>query len=107
MRGSEANDPFIIDNGEVKTVKNDSGGINGGISNGMPIKFRVTFRPTPSIYKPQKTVDLEKYKETTLKLRGSFDPCIAIRAVSIVENMSSIVLADHLLRWLSWMKYMD
>lgn len=107
MRGSEANDPFVIKSNQVITEKNDSGGINGGISNGMPIIFRVAFRPTPSIYKPQKTVDLNRFRETTIKLKGRFDACIAVRAVPIVENTFAIVLADHLLRWLSWKKYLD
>lgn len=105
LRGSEANDPFIVRDGKILTEKNNSGGINGGISSGMPIRFRVAFKPTPSIYREQKTVDLKTLEETKLKIRGRFDPCIAIRAVPVVESITSIVLADHLLRWLSWEKY--
>lgn len=105
LRGSEANDPFIIRDGKVVTEKNDSGGINGGISSGMPIIFRVAFKPTPSIYKPQRTVNLEMMEEVEITLRGRFDPCIAIRAVPVVENMFAIVLADHMLRWLSWKEF--
>ena len=105
LLGSEANDPFTIENGRVVTEKNNSGGINGGISNGMPLKFRVAFKPTPSIYKTQKTVDLKKMEETSLRIKGRFDPCIAIRAVPVVESITAIVLADHLLRWLAWEGY--
>jgi len=107
LKGSEANDPFIITEGRIVTEKNDSGGINGGISNGMPIVFRVAFKPTPSIYKPQRTVDISKMMETEIELSGRFDPCIAIRAVPVVENMFATVLADHLLRWLSWVEFMS
>jgi chorismate synthase len=107
MRGSEANDPFIVRDNQVLTEKNDSGGINGGISNGMPIVFRVAFKPTPSIYKRQRTVDLRELREVELKLTGRFDPCIAIRAVPVVESIFALVLADHLLRWLSWLGYMS
>ena len=107
MKGSEANDPFIIKDEMILTEKNNSGGINGGISNGMPIILRVGFKPTPSIYKPLKTVNINMKKEEYVRLRGRFDPCIAIRAVPIVENMLAIVLTDHLMRWLSWIKYMS
>ncbi len=106
LYGSQANDPFTIKNGRIVTEKNNSGGINGGISNGMPIKFRVAFKPTPSIYKKQKTVDLKTLKETELRIKGRFDPCIAVRAVPVVENVTALVVADHLLRWLSWEGYL-
>ncbi len=105
LRGSQANDPFTVVDGRIATEKNNSGGINGGISNGMPLKFRVAFKPTPSIYREQKTVDLRRMEETTLKIKGRFDPCIAIRAVPVVENITAIILADHLLRWLAWEGY--
>jgi chorismate synthase len=107
VRGSVANDPFRIEGGRVVTTKNDSGGINGGISSGMPIVFRVAFKPTPSIYMPQRSVDLREMREVELRLRGRFDPCIAIKAVPVVESIFSIVLADFLLRWLSWREYMS
>lgn len=107
MMGSEANDPFAYKGKEVVTESNKSGGINGGISNGMPLIFRVAFKPTPSIYIPQKTVDMERKTDTTIELRGRFDPCIAIRAPPIVESVTAIVLADHLLRWLAWEKYLE
>ena len=106
LYGSQANDPFTIENGKVITEKNNSGGINGGISNGMPIKFRVAFKPTPSIYKKQKTVDLKTFEEAELQIKGRFDPCIAIRAVPVVEGVTALVIADHLLRWLSWEGYL-
>ena len=97
MRGSENNDQYIIKDGEVKTLTNNSGGILGGISNGMPIEATITFKPTPSISKPQKTVDLQKMKETTIMTEGRHDPCIVPRAVPVVEAMMAIVLADHAL----------
>jgi len=106
LRGSEANDEFRVSNGRIITRTNNSGGINGGISNGMPIKFRVVFKPTPSIYKRQRTVDLREFREVDIRLKGRFDPCIAIRAVPIIESVSAIVIADHLLRWLAYEKYM-
>lgn len=107
LRGSEANDSFIIKDGEVKTKTNNAGGILGGISNGMPIVARIAFKPTPSIYKPQKTVDLEKMEEREIKLEGRFDPCIVPKALPVVEAMMALVLADHLLRWLSWKGFMN
>ncbi len=107
LRGSEANDSFIIKDGEVKTKTNNAGGILGGISNGMPIVARIAFKATPSIYKPQKTVDLEKMKEREIKLEGRFDPCIVPKALPVVEAMMALVLADHLLRWLSWKGFMN
>ncbi len=102
MYGSEANDEWIVKNGKVVTSTNNAGGINGGISNGMPIIFRVAFKPTPTIRKPQKSVDLSTGKPVTIIGGGRHDPCIAIRGTPVVEAVTSIVLADHLLRWLSW-----
>jgi chorismate synthase len=97
MQGSESNDQYIIVDGEVRTETNHSGGILGGISSGMPIKATVTFKPTPSVAKPQKTVDLKEMKETTMRVEGRHDPCIVPRAVPVVEAMMAIVLADHAL----------
>ncbi|PCI93580.1 chorismate synthase [Candidatus Aerophobetes bacterium] len=99
MRGSEHNDHFILDDKKnVRTKTNFSGGTLGGISNGMPLKLRVAFKPTSSITKPIPTLTVDK-KETTFNLpEGSrHDPCVTIRAVPIVESMASIVLADCLL----------
>jgi len=97
MRGSEHNDPWIIKNGEVSTLKNDSGGIIGGISTGMPLTLRVAIKPTASIGIPQKTVNIRTMKETEFELEGDHDPCIVPRAVVVVESMLAIVLLDQLL----------
>ncbi|MEJ2295655.1 MAG: chorismate synthase, partial [Candidatus Lokiarchaeota archaeon] len=98
MRGSEHNDPWIIINNIIKTSKNDSGGIIGGISTGMPIEFTVAVKPTPSIGVSQKTVNIETKKEDTIKIEGKHDPCIVPRAVIVVEAMTAIVLVDYLLK---------
>ena len=98
MRGSEANDQYVIRDGMVATETNNSGGILGGISSGMPITATVTFKPTPSIGVEQRTVDLQRMEETTIKVEGRHDPCIVPRAVPVVEAMMAVVLADHALR---------
>ncbi len=98
MRGSENNDQYAIVNGKVVTTTNNSGGILGGLSNGMPIKIRVAFKPPSSIRIPQRTVDLAEMKETVLELKGRHDPCIVPRAVPVVESCIALVLADHALR---------
>lgn len=98
MRGSEANDQYAIINGKILTLTNNAGGIIGGISNGMPIKVRVAFKPTPSISKRQKTVNLEKMSEEEIEVAGRHDPCIVPRAVPVVEACLAFVIADHLLR---------
>ncbi|GIW62694.1 MAG: chorismate synthase [Patescibacteria group bacterium] len=98
MRGSEHNDPFTIDNsGKIRTLSNYSGGIQGGISNGETIYFRVAFKPVSTIRKPQQTVNRDK-QIVTLKAAGRHDPCVLPRAVPIVEAMSALVIMDHLLR---------
>jgi len=97
LKGSENNDQYCIEDGIIKTSTNNSGGILGGLSNGMPILVRAAFKPTPSIRLPQKTVDLEKMKEVTLTLSGRHDPCIVPRAVPVVEAAVSICLADHMI----------
>lgn len=97
MRGSEHNDPWIIKNGEVATLKNDAGGIIGGISTGMPIILRIAIKPTASIGMQQKTVNIRTMKETEIELEGDHDPCIVPRAVVVVESMLAIVLLDQLL----------
>jgi chorismate synthase len=98
MKGSENNDVFRIRKGNMVTETNNCGGILGGLSNGMPIKVRIAFKPTSSIHKKQTTVDLKRMEETELKLSGRFDPCIVPRAVPVVESCMAIVLADHAIR---------
>ncbi len=95
MHGSEGNDPFYYDDGEVKTSTNHAGGINGGISNGMPITLRVAFRPTPSIGMQQHTVDLITKQNTTIKIEGRHDACVAVRAVPVVESAVALALLDE------------
>ena len=94
--GSEANDPFRTDGEKIFTTTNNNGGINGGISNGMPITFKVAVRPTPSIYKEQDTVSLSKMENTVLKIEGRHDPAIIHRARAVVEAITAIALADAL-----------
>ncbi|MEE9564733.1 MAG: chorismate synthase, partial [Candidatus Hydrothermarchaeaceae archaeon] len=98
MEGSENNDPFIIEDGTVKTQTNNSGGIQAGISNGMPIVARAAVKPTSSISKKQETVDLEKMENTTMEITGRHDPCIVPRVLPVLEAMLALVLADHALR---------
>lgn len=98
MRGSQNNDQYAMKDGRVVTLSNNSGGILGGLSSGMPLVIRIAFKPTPSISKKQKTVDLKKLTDTVLEVQGRHDACIVPRAVPIVESAVSIVLADHLLR---------
>ena len=95
--GSEANDPFGIANGRVVTKTNNNGGINGGITNGMPIIFRTAVKPTPSIFKEQKSVDLNSLTETSITIEGRHDPAIIHRARSVVDAVSAIVIADMLI----------
>ena len=96
MRGSEANDPFYMEEGQVKTRTNASGGINGGITNGMPIVFEVAIRPTPSIAMEQNTVDLAEKKDATLVIEGRHDPCIAHRALPVVEAAAALACCELL-----------
>ncbi|MBQ4071576.1 MAG: chorismate synthase [Clostridia bacterium] len=96
MTGSVANDPFIIEGGEVKTATNNNGGINGGISNGMPMLFRCAVKPTPSIFKEQSTVSMKEMKDTSLTLCGRHDPAIIHRARAVVDAVTAIALADLL-----------
>ena len=96
MRGSEANDPFYMEEGQVKTRTNASGGINGGITNGMPIVFEVAIRPTPSIAMEQNTVDLAEKKDATLVIEGRPDPCIVQRALPVVEAAAALASCELL-----------
>lgn len=97
MTGSEHNDPFVVREGQVHTATNHSGGIQGGISNGEYIFFRVAFKPTPTITRAQQTVTITG-EETELAARGRHDPCVLPRAIPIVEAMAALVLCDHALR---------
>ena len=97
LSGTQHNDPFRAKGGRVYTTSNRSGGIQGGISNGQTIYFRVAFKPVATVMQEQDTVDIE-CKNTTLKARGRHDPCVLPRAVPVVEAMTALVLVDHALR---------
>lgn len=97
MRGSQANDEFYIDEDKIKTYTNNNGGILGGISNGMPIVFRVALKPTASIGKKQRTIDIIKHKNTEIEIVGRHDPCIVIRALPVLEAVTALAILDLLL----------
>ncbi len=96
MHGSEHNDPFVIENGSIHTSSNHSGGIQGGITNGMPVVFQVAMKPTASISRSQQTVSLSRMEAAELSVQGRHDPCIAVRAVPVVEAAAALVLLDIL-----------
>lgn len=96
MRGSQANDPFYMDGECIKTKTNNSGGINGGITNGMPIVFRCAVRPTPTLMAEQQTVDFKNNCDTTLAAAGRHDPCIVHRARTVIDCVTAITLSDML-----------
>ncbi len=97
LTGRAHNDPMRARGGKVRTTKNHSGGVQGGISNGATVYFRVAFKPTATVMHPQDTVNVE-FKNTTLKGRGRHDPCVLPRAVPMVEAMTALVLMDHAMR---------
>ena len=98
MVGSQNNDEFYVDeNGHVKTRTNNHGGILGGISSGMPITLRVAIKPTPSIARPQATVDYSAMKNEVVNIHGRHDPCIVPRAVPCVEAAVNLALLSHML----------
>lgn len=97
-RGSENNDPFIIRNKRIVTKSNNAGGILGGLTTGMPVEFRVAFKPTSSIARPQMSVDIEEKKAVELVVQGRHDPCIVPRAVPVVENSAAAVMLDLMLQ---------
>ena len=97
LKGSEHNDTFVSKDGHIGTESNRSGGVQGGISNGEEIVFRVAFKPTATILQSQATVD-SKGNEKELMGRGRHDPCVLPRAVPIVESMAALVLVDHMMR---------
>lgn len=94
LRGSEANDPFVLQNGQVKTQTNHNGGLNGGITNGMPVVLRAVLKPTASIAKAQNTVNIENGTEAVLELHGRHDPCVLHRARAVADAMAAIGLVD-------------
>lgn len=96
-QGSVQNDPFVMQAGTVKTSQNNSGGVQGGISNGMDIYFRVAFKPVATLMQKQKTLN-EAKEEVEIQGKGRHDPCVLPRATAIVEAMAAITIADHLLR---------
>jgi len=98
MKGSEHNDPFVWVDGKVRTETNNAGGILGGLATGMPLVFRVAVKPTSSIARPQRTVNLRDGSATTLGVTGRHDPCIVPRAVVVLEAVASVALADLGLR---------
>ena len=97
LRGSENNDPYVIREGRVMTSSNNAGGITGGMTTGMPLILSAAFKPTPSIGRPQKSVNLETMEETTLQITGRHDPCVVPRAVPVVEAVTALVLMDRML----------
>jgi len=98
MRGSEHNDPFVVREGRVVTATNHAGGALGGLSIGMPLDFRVAFKPTASISRRQTSVDLVEMREVPLVIEGRHDPCIVPRAVVVVETLTAAVLVDLAMR---------
>ncbi len=95
-KGSEYNDSFCLRDGEIRTVTNNNGGINGGISNGMPLLFRCAVKPTPSIFQEQDTVDFFRREETRLQLKGRHDPAVIHRARVVADSVAALVLCDAL-----------
>lgn len=98
MKGSEANDPIVLKGGGVGLLTNKAGGLLGGITVGEPLYFRVWFKPTPSVRKPQQTVDLAEMKPYTLAFKGRYDVTTVPKALVALEAMAALVLADHALR---------
>ncbi|MBI1192743.1 MAG: chorismate synthase [Bacteroidetes bacterium] len=98
LRGSQHNDAYVVEDGRISTATNRSGGVQGGISNGMDIDFRVAFKPVATIIPPQESVDRHG-DAVTVEGKGRHDPCVLPRAVAIVEAMAALVLADHWLRY--------
>jgi chorismate synthase len=98
MKGSEHNDAYIVRGGKIVTRTNNAGGILGGLSNGMPIEFRVAFKPTSSIARPQMSLDVVTKKPVELEIKGRHDPCIVPRAVPVVENSAAAVILDLMLQ---------
>jgi len=102
MRGSENNDPFTVRDGRIETLTNNAGGILGGISNGMPVVFRVAVKPTPSIAKEQQSVNLNTMRPEALNITGRHDPCIVPRAVPVIEAAAALAISDLILGESKW-----
>ena len=102
MRGSENNDPFTVRDGRIETLTNNAGGILGGISNGMPVVFRVAVKPTPSIAKEQQSVNLNTMQPEALRITGRHDPCIVPRAVPVIEAAAALAISDLILGESKW-----
>lgn len=94
MRGNEANDEFYMDGENIKTYTNNNGGILGGITSGMPVIFRTAFKPTPSIAKEQRTINIETRENTTIKIEGRHDPCIVQRAIPVIEAVAAMGILE-------------
>lgn len=94
MRGSQANDSFVLREGKVETRTNRNGGVLGGIATGMPIVFDAAIKPTPSIFLPQDTVDLARNRNVSLTIKGRHDPCVAVRAVPVIEAVAAMAIYD-------------
>jgi len=97
LKGSENDDPFVLDDGVVKTEGNNHGGILGGRTSGMPVVFRLAMKPTPTIFKPQRSVDFATMQPAECSMKGRHDPCIVLRAVPVVEAIAAFVFADVIL----------
>jgi chorismate synthase len=97
-KGSENNDLFTIKNNKIVTKTNNAGGILGGLSNGMPIKMRIGFKPASSISRTQSTIDLSSLSEVDISVAGRHDPCVVPRAPPVVESIVAAVIADHAIR---------
>jgi chorismate synthase len=107
LTGSEANDPFVFaPDGSVRTTSNHAGGINGGISNGMPVLFRVVIKPTSSIARVQKTIDLAEKTEAELSVSGRHDPCIVRRALPVIEAVTAVGILDLMMDRAAWSPWM-
>ena len=94
MRGSEANDPIRLKNGRITMASNNAGGINGGITNGMPVVFRLAVKPTASISQKQETIDTDTQENCDLVIKGRHDPCIVQRAIPVVEAAAAWAILD-------------
>ncbi len=97
MRGSEANDEFRVSDRKITTVTNNNGGINGGITNGMPLEFTLAVKPTPSIYKKQNTVNFKTTEDAELEIKGRHDPAIIHRARVVADSVTALILCDLLI----------